>query len=474
MRLPRRVPWSSTADLEQLCSWIYSEEADHDSRLRAIHRLSAWRAITYLPHALESTLSLLVVTVQDTTHTNSLLLRQAYAAALLRLVNGFVDPLQLGTYARSIASIAHQLGLPQWLVELRHAATHEELPSLELLREAAEETKTWLLHNYFLPTLNPSSAVNHLNTQPLQPLAPLLKQYKALVKITVRDVSSASTHKPAITALIKDIERWVSEAKVVANLAAGDFGWENGKGFDRLNIDDHETDRWALDKLCAGLLEKGALVPLSKKKRLLPADTYAPPTMSVQIWSPLLHSLQKLHPDLPSILCSNIVAYLTGGGTDKVDSTFAACLARWLFWLVEKWESAGAQEHEQSLKKEVVVTLMQALGHAMSEPHKNVAEARGLLLELCDARQEWQAPLALLLQPPGVTANTKWVADDVDLMDQRLATLQSFADTSDKDKQDGDVNSIDAHPSIVAGWRQLSDAEWRPCPIGTHYPVHSP
>ena len=52
---------------------------------------------------------------------------------------GLVDPLQLGAYARSIASIATQLGLPPWLVELRHAATHEDLPSIELLRQAGRD-----------------------------------------------------------------------------------------------------------------------------------------------------------------------------------------------------------------------------------------------------------------------------------------------------------------------------------------------
>lgn len=91
---------------------------------------------------MESTLALLVVILQDNSSqvpSAYLLLRQSYAAAIIRLVNGLVDPLQLGVYARSIASIATQLGLPPWLVELRHAATHEDLPSLELLREAARE-----------------------------------------------------------------------------------------------------------------------------------------------------------------------------------------------------------------------------------------------------------------------------------------------------------------------------------------------
>lgn len=122
--------------------------------------MSAWRAITFLPHALESTLSLLVILVQDDAKQQSLYLRQAYAAAIIRLVNGFVDPLQYGAYARPIASIAHQLGLPQWLVELRHASTHEELPSLELLREAANEVcliipdlfaLTFLVHDMAAP-----------------------------------------------------------------------------------------------------------------------------------------------------------------------------------------------------------------------------------------------------------------------------------------------------------------------------------
>lgn len=107
-------------------------------------QLAAWKAITTLPHALESTHSLLSVILQDHTSgksTSHLSLRQSYANAIIRLVNGLVDPLQFGAYARSIASIAMQLGLPAWLVELRHAATHEDLPSLEVLREAAREVR---------------------------------------------------------------------------------------------------------------------------------------------------------------------------------------------------------------------------------------------------------------------------------------------------------------------------------------------
>lgn len=109
-------------------------------------KLAAWKASTTLPQALESTLSILVVILQDESislsprvQTSTLTIRQSYALCLIRLVNGLVDPLQQGAYARPIASIAAQIGLPLWLVELRHSSTHEELPSLELLREGAQE-----------------------------------------------------------------------------------------------------------------------------------------------------------------------------------------------------------------------------------------------------------------------------------------------------------------------------------------------
>ena len=124
-------------------------------------KLSAWRFMMPLPHALESLLSILVAVRQDNASdiglSSSLSLRQSYATALIRLVNGLVDPLQSGTYARSILSIAAQIGLPAWLVELRHAATHEDLPSLELLRDGAKEVSRTRSRSRSLSTIAPCS-----------------------------------------------------------------------------------------------------------------------------------------------------------------------------------------------------------------------------------------------------------------------------------------------------------------------------
>lgn len=118
---------------------------------------------------------------------------------------------------------------------------------------------TWLLHNYFLPTINPSTVVPP-QSAPLRSLAPMLKQYKSLRKIIIRDASLRSQYQQEIKGVLRDVERWIAEATVSANVAVGELGWgTSGKG------DQSAKERWALERLCDTLLEKGALVPLSKK-----------------------------------------------------------------------------------------------------------------------------------------------------------------------------------------------------------------
>lgn len=138
MSLPRRVPWATLSQLEQVYTAIYTTQ----SYEFAIKRLSAWKYACGLPHALDATLSLLVALESDKEETTcKLTVRQNYALALIRFVNGLVDPLQKGVYARSIAGIASQIGLPISFVELRHACTHEELPSLQILREGCRQVR---------------------------------------------------------------------------------------------------------------------------------------------------------------------------------------------------------------------------------------------------------------------------------------------------------------------------------------------
>lgn len=118
----------------------------------------------------------------------------------------------------------------------------------------------WLLHNYFLPTLNPS-APSAVPAPPLRPLSPLLKEYKALMKAITRDATLPVQYRADITRLLRDVERWISEAKVAS--ATGRVGWDDAPGDG--DEEDSPQEKWALDRLSEALLDKGMLVPLSKK-----------------------------------------------------------------------------------------------------------------------------------------------------------------------------------------------------------------
>ncbi|ESK98245.1 hypothetical protein Moror_292 [Moniliophthora roreri MCA 2997] len=477
MRLPRRVPWKSIAELDQVCSWIFTDENDSQSKILAINRLSAWRTITPLPHALDSTLAILSVVVQDSKSEGTsyyLPLRQSYASALIRLVNGLVDPLQLGVYARSIAGIAAQLDLPLWLVELRHAATHEDLPSLELLREAAKQSMSWLFHNYWLPTLNPSTSLNN-ETPPLRPLSPILKQYKDLLKLTTRDASLKPRYKQSTQTIYKDVEKWIAEAKVAANVVSGELGWTTGHTVDTEVDEQDPKERWALEILCDALLEKGGLVALSKKRRILPDSPSSPPPDSVQIWAPLLTHINSVHPAFLSNLVNKMIHRIvsdsqltsqnTAGLSTSFDPSYAACLARWILWVTEFVES---DDPDDSLRVDVCAALITAVGPGaeLSPQSKNILET--LLRDLCSGNPDLEAALSTL-KPFDRVSSARWTAEDVVIMNERLDALLSVA--SPLPELESESVTPDKSSTILApGWLLLDESSgWRPCPIGVYY-----
>ena len=120
----------------------------------------------------------------------------------------------------------------------------------------------WLLHNYFLPTLNPAAPPT-VPSAPLRPVAPLLKRYKALLKATTRDATLHTQLRGEIAQATRAIERWLAEAKLAAPSGpAWDDTDADGDGDDGA---EDARELWALDRLADALLERGALVPLSKR-----------------------------------------------------------------------------------------------------------------------------------------------------------------------------------------------------------------
>ncbi|KAF8845460.1 Las1-domain-containing protein [Paxillus ammoniavirescens] len=487
MRLPRRVPWAHIGELEQICSWIYADEEDLEAKTLATNRLSAWKAVTALPHALDSTLAILVAHLLDVTSLNTqhaaLAARQAYAAAIIRMVNGLVDPLQVGAYARSIASIAAQLGLPPWLVELRHAATHEDLPSLELLREAARESLSWLLHNYFHPTLNSSAPAP--TTPPLRPVVPLLKSYKLLMKIVTRDASLHKHRQDEIAAVMRDIERWIAEAKVSADLAVEILGWGPDENSATGQADVKE--KWALEILSDALLEKGAIVPLSKKRRCTSAEPFLPTNASLALWTPLLMQLQVNHVIFPSVFTGRIVstlledpaeldvdANIIGLDSDGLqrDATYDEYLARWATWAVRTW--VDESDDETDLRKNLILQIAPALAPGKSEPPQKTKTLTMLLQTATSGFINLEDTIELLNSATVSIPEQQWKTHDLARMNERLQTLMSYdieiAEPHMGGSMPSEKGSMKPQASLASGWTLLdAHSNWKSCPIGVYY-----
>ena len=116
-----------------------------------------------------------------------------------------------------------------------------------------------MLHNYFLPTLSASNAEASIPAIQLSPLQPLFKQYKLIMKAISRDASLKSQYKDELARTLRDIERWIGEAKIASSSVIF-----NGWGASDPN-DTDEDERWALERLSEALIDRGGLVPVSSR-----------------------------------------------------------------------------------------------------------------------------------------------------------------------------------------------------------------
>lgn len=171
------VPFKTPGDLLILKEWFFPKRSfqkggklnQNDKRLRAIQKVRAFMTRGAIPHALEMSAVFTEILLNDpqVAHLtidgfesdflridpapiNDLLLRSSYSTAVIKFVNGLLDPLQQGVYAVSLHNLANNLNLPSHFVEMRHVCTHESIPSLEMLRLTAFRALEWLHGNYWL------------------------------------------------------------------------------------------------------------------------------------------------------------------------------------------------------------------------------------------------------------------------------------------------------------------------------------
>ncbi|OAQ63412.1 Las1-like protein [Pochonia chlamydosporia 170] len=116
----------------------------------AVARVSMWMQRGNCPHLVESTALLTAAVLSDGGSDGGMYaVRAAYSAAFSRFVTGLLDSHQDKQRKQSMYSIAKTIGLPATFVELRHQATHEQLPSLAKLRAAAQKALVWIWEYYW-------------------------------------------------------------------------------------------------------------------------------------------------------------------------------------------------------------------------------------------------------------------------------------------------------------------------------------
>lgn len=146
-KVPRIVPWRSSCDLLELGSLFYSP--DLEDKKRAVSLYKAYQTRGPIAQSVDSTSLLVAAYINDRECSEKLCVRASYAFAIIRFVNGLLDPYQQGQFAISLHTLARNIGLPSAFVELRHVSTHETLPSLEALRLLNKNALKWLHDKYW-------------------------------------------------------------------------------------------------------------------------------------------------------------------------------------------------------------------------------------------------------------------------------------------------------------------------------------
>ncbi|KAG8553781.1 hypothetical protein GDO81_003539 [Engystomops pustulosus] len=151
------VAWISKAEWEQVLEYLYSR--DCKLQREALHQISAWKSRhgNRMPLAVECTADLVRCKILDVSGgMGEQELELLYGLALVRFVNVITEPKQK-IFAIPLRRLANELQIPEWVVNLRHSATHGKLPKLSLCRKGWDFVMDWLRREYWSRQLGNSS-----------------------------------------------------------------------------------------------------------------------------------------------------------------------------------------------------------------------------------------------------------------------------------------------------------------------------
>jgi hypothetical protein len=186
---PRILPWRNWREFEEVCFLVLafagrfnsgSASSSHgelfenlsrsDARIALIEKLAEWHSRSRCPNAITATYSLALL---DWSSSKAILEREtlsslqlAAAATISRVINALSDSAQTGVFASSISELMKKAGVARWIVDIRHDCSHGAMPSVPVLKLAANYILDYVINEYWLPQ-SKLAAVPTLDVIPL-------------------------------------------------------------------------------------------------------------------------------------------------------------------------------------------------------------------------------------------------------------------------------------------------------------------
>jgi len=152
----REVGWYSWDEWHHVRKLLYSFD-DTSSQIKGINMVRIWKSRSNqrgFPVSIDLTAVLVAAYVGNSSCVvgNEYQAQMSSAMAIIRFVNGVTDQHQTGLYAQSVQLIADKINIPNWMVDLRHEATHAKLPGFDLLKSGLLIALDWLDVSYWEET----------------------------------------------------------------------------------------------------------------------------------------------------------------------------------------------------------------------------------------------------------------------------------------------------------------------------------
>ena len=323
----RIVPWISSQEWMDVYNNIFDSPdlnateppklKDFESVSQAVKHMKLWqfRSENRLPVSVESTLIFLEILLSEDSPNavSQYQIQVMYAMAITRFVNGLVDQQQKGAYSLPVAQLARNMDIPRFLVDIRHAATHDSLPSIHVLRRAANTALEWLFNNYWSIQRGYSVEIKTF-------ISDLLKRYKWNRKQSLKPIEEDAMSAVPLTE---------DQIQIVKELV------------------DLMPEQLCKETFCNILISnEGFLVPLARKKRCTLDGGIS--ANLLELWQPLLQALSYSWRNLFTDLFETGLDLLSGRQFEN-DTSYHATLAVWVRLFIQQIGENASDAIKQGL-----------------------------------------------------------------------------------------------------------------------------